>query len=422
VQPRIAPARHLDGMSSGGPSVTRRGVRRIAGVIVSIGVALMGVQMWAPPTHLVALATPSPACGPVTPGVARCLGLFLPVRRAAAPGGPSGLAPSDIHAAYGLPPAGAHGRTVAIVDAYDDPNAEADLAVYRSTFGLPPCTTANGCFRKVDQRGGAAFPAPDAGWSQEISLDLDMVSAACSDCHILLVEADGADLPSLGAAENTAATAPGVVAVSDSFGSTESSSELSWDTQYFTHPGVALVAASGDSGGRSLLGGGGAIYPAASPLVTSVGGTSLSRSSGPRGWSETAWSGSGYGCSAFEPKPAWQGATGCSGRSIADVSAVADPRTGVSVYDSYQSQGWTVAGGTSAAAPIIASIYALAGNTGGLVGASRAYANVGALNDVTGQGGGGGLFGGILGGSAGSAGPGYDGPSGLGSPNGLGAF
>jgi subtilase family serine protease len=400
--------------------VTRRGVRRIAGVMVTIGVALMGVQMWAPPTHLVALATPSSACGPVTPGVARCRGLFMPVHRADATGGPAGLAPSDIHAAYALPPAGAHGRTVAIVDAYDDPNAEADLAVYRSTFGLPPCTTANGCFRKVDQRGGAALPAPDAGWAQEISLDLDMVSAACSDCRILLVEAGGADMPSLGAAENTAATAPGVVAVSDSFGSAETSDELSWDAQYFTHPGVALVAASGDSGGPSLLGGGGAIYPAASPLVTAAGGTSLSRSSGARGWTETAWSGSGYGCSVFEAKPAWQGAaTGCSKRSIADVAAVADPRTGVAVYNSYQSRGWAVAGGTSAAAPIIASIYALAGNTGGLVGASRSYATPGGLNDVTG--GGGGALLGILG-SSGTGAAGYDGPTGLGSPNGLAAF
>jgi subtilase family serine protease len=400
--------------------VTRRGVRRIAGVLVSIGVALMGVQMWAPPTHLVATATPSPACGPVTPGMARCLGLFMPVHHAAATGGPSGLNPSDIRSAYALPPAGAHGRTVAIVDAHDDPNAEADLAVYRSAFGLPPCTVANGCLRKADQRGGTHFPAPDAGWAQEISLDLDMVSAACPDCHILLVEADGADMPSLGAAENIAATAPGVVAVSDSFGSPESSDELGWDAQYFTHPGVALVAASGDSGGPSLLGGGGAIYPAASPLVTAVGGTSLSRASGPRGWTESAWSGSGYGCSAFEPKPAWQGATGCSKRSIADVAAVADPRTGVSVYNSYRSQGWTVAGGTSAAAPIIASIYALAGNTAGLVGASRAYATVGALNDVT-QGGGGGLLGGLVG-SSGGGGAGYDGPTGLGSPAGLVAF
>jgi subtilase family serine protease len=358
--------------------------------------------------------------------MARCLGLFLhaPVHRAGTPGGPTGgLTPADLRSAYNLPAAGAHGRTVAIVDAYDDPNAEADLAVYRSTFGLPACTVANGCFRKLDQRGGVHFPPSDAGWSQEIALDLDMVSAACPDCHILLVEADGADMPSLGAAENVAATAPGVVAVSNSFGSAESSDEISWDAKYFTHPGIALVAASGDSGGASLLGGGGPIYPAASPLVTAVGGTSLSRSSTPRGWTETAWSGSGYGCSAFEPKPAWQGATGCSGRSIADVSAVADPQTGVAVYNSYQSKGWVVAGGTSAAAPIIASIYALAGNTAGLVGASRAYGNVAALNDVS-QGGGSGLLRGILGssGGAGGAGAGYHGPTGLGSPAGTRAF
>ncbi|HEV3230692.1 MAG TPA: peptidase S8, partial [Candidatus Dormibacteraeota bacterium] len=366
----------------------------------------------------------SPACGQVPAGTARCLGLFLhtPARRAAAPGGgPTGLAPADLRSAYNLPASGAGGRAVAVVDAFDDPNAEADLAVYRATFGLPACTSINGCFRKVDQRGSFVhFPAPDAGWAQEITLDLEMVSATCPDCHILLVEADSADMPALGAAENLAAVSPGVVAISNSFGSPESSDEIGWDTKYFTHPGIALVAASGDAGGASLLGGGGPIYPAASPLVTAVGGTSLTRSSTPRGWTESAWSSSGYGCSAFEPKPAWQGATGCSGRSIADVSAVGDPQTGVAVYNSYQSKGWVVAGGTSAAAPIIASIYALAANTAGLVGASNAYANVKALNDVA-HGSGSGLLGGILGSSGGAA-AGYDGPTGLGSPAGTRAF
>ena len=424
MQPVDPPrARRLDGMSLEDNSVTRRGVRRIAGAMVSMGVALMAAQgSNVGPRMVVALQTASPACGVAAPGMARCLALFLhtPVRPADTASGPAGLSPTDIRSAYDLPALGAAGRTVAVVDAYDDPNAESDLGVYRATFGMPPCTVANGCFRKADQRGGARFPAADAGWAQETSLDIEMISAACPSCHILLVEADGADMPSLGAAENIAATAPGVVAVSDSFGSSETSDELGWDGQYFTHPGVALVAASGDAGGASLLGGGGPIYPAASPLVTAVGGTSLSRSNTPRGWTETAWSGSGYGCSAFEPKPAWQGATGCSSRSIADVAAVADPNTGVAVYNSYQSRGWTVAGGTSAAAPIIASIYALAGNTRGLVGASRAYAAVGALNDVS-PGGGSGLLGGILG-SSGSAGAGYDGPTGLGSPAGTNAF
>ena len=407
--------------------MTRRGVRRIAGAMVSIGVVLMAAEGWAPGTRMmVAVQTASPAaCGAAAPGMARCLALFMhtPARPADAGGGPAGLTPTDIRSAYGLPAIGARGRTVAVVDAYDDPNAEADLGVYRATFGLPPCTVANGCFRKADQRGGTRFPAADAGWAQETSLDLEMISAACPSCGILLVEADATDMPSLGAAENIAATAPGVVAVSDSFGSSETSDELGWDGQYFTHPGVALVAASGDSGGASLLGGGGPIYPAASPLVTAVGGTSLSRANTPRGWAETAWSGSGYGCSSVEAKPAWQGATGCSGRSIADVAAVADPRTGVAVYNSYQSQGWTVAGGTSAAAPIIASIYALVGNTRDLVGASRAYAAVGALHDVAQSGGGSGLLGGILGSSGSAAsGPGYHGPTGLGSPAGTNAF
>jgi subtilase family serine protease len=352
--------------------------------------------------------------------MARCLGLFLhaPVHRAGTPGGPTGgLTPADLRSAYNLPAAGAHGRTVAIVDAYDDPNAEADLAVYRSTFGLPACTVANGCFRKLDQRGGVHFPPSDAGWSQEIALDLDMVSAACPDCHILLVEADGADMPSLGAAENVAATAPGVVAVSNSFGSPESSDEISWDAQYFTHPDVALVAASGDSGYGTFTSG--AIYPAASRMVTAVGGTSLTRSSNGRGWTETAWNGAGSGCSAYEPKPGWQNDPGCAKRTIADVAAVADPRTGVAVYNTFQSQGWLVAGGTSAAAPIIASIYALAGHTQSIAGASRAYANRATFNDVI-SGSNAMLL--CLNGYLCNAGPGYDGPTGLGTPSGLSAF
>jgi subtilase family serine protease len=395
-------------------------VRRIAGAMVSIGVVLMAAQGSTPATRPVAVRSASAACGPVPVGMARCLGLFLhaPVHRAGALGGPTGgLTPADLRSAYNLLAASAHGRTVAIVDAYDDPNAEADLAVYRSTFGLPPCTVANGCFRKLDQRGGAQFPPADAGWSQEIALDLDMVSAACPDCHILLVEADGADMPSLGAAENVAATAPGVVAVSNSFGSPESAAEIGWDAQYFTHPGVALVAASGDSGSGTFSSG--AIYPAASPLVTAVGGTSLTRSANARGWAETAWSSGGSGCSAYEPKPGWQNDPGCAKRTIADVAAVADPHTGVAVYNSYQSQGWLVAGGTSAAAPIIASIYALAGNTQSLVGASRAYANRATFTDVI-SGSNAMLI--CLQGYLCSAGPGYDGPTGVGTPWGLSAF
>jgi subtilase family serine protease len=321
----------------------------------------------------------------------------------------AGLHPFDLHAAYGLPAGGANGRTIAVVDAMDDPFAEADMALYRSTFGLPACTTANGCFRKIDGSGGSSYPPADSGWSKEVSVDLDMASAACPDCHILLVEAASPDMPVLAAAEDTAAAVPGVVAISNSFGVGEQPAEVSWD-QHFHHPGIAIVAASGDSGY-------GTVYPAASPFVTAVGGTSLQKPSSGRGWSETAWSGGGSGCSSYEPKPSWQHDPGCSRRTTADVAAVADPSTGVSVYDTYQSSGWSVAGGTSAAAPIIAAAFVLAGNAT-TAGPGYPYAHAGGLTDITSGSNSILCFDGYLC----TAGPGYDGPTGMGTPKGTSAF
>ncbi len=327
---------------------------------------------------------------------------------------PDGFGPSDLHSAYALPDAGGSGATVAIVDAQDNPNAEADLAIYREQYGLPACTTANGCFKKVDQRGGTDYPAPDAGWAGEIALDLDMVSAACPACHIVLVEADSAYLDDLGTAVNQA-VAEGAKYVSNSYGGDEDASQLDADTQYFKHPGVAITASSGDEGY-------GAQYPAASQYVTSVGGTALVKDSSTRGWSESVWNNSygapGSGCSAYDPKPAVQTDTGCDMRTIADVSAVADPETGVAVYNSYQASGWAVYGGTSASSPLIAGVYALAGEPGSSdYPNSYPYGTKTALNDVTE-------------GNDGScddeylctAGAGYDGPTGLGTPAGITAF
>ncbi|MGH3435000.1 MAG: hypothetical protein ACRDRN_00870 [Sciscionella sp.] len=324
---------------------------------------------------------------------------------------PSGYGPGDLQSAYNLASAAASAggnATVGIVDANDDPNAESDLATYRSTYGLPACTSANGCFRKVDQNGGTNYPAPDSGWSGEISLDVDMVSAICPNCHILLVEASSASMANLGASVNTAVRL-GAAYVSNSYGGGESSSQTGYDSSYFHHPGVAITASTGDNGY-------GASYPATSPYVTAVGGTSLSRSGG--GWSESAWSGAGSGCSAYESKPGFQSgvSTGCSNRAVADVSAVADPQTGVAVYQTYGGSGWAVYGGTSASSPIIASVYALAGNPGQTPNADP-YADTAEINDVTS-------------GSNGScsqsvqcnAGPGWDGPTGLGTPNGVSAF
>jgi hypothetical protein len=318
----------------------------------------------------------------------------------------NGYAPSYLQAAYNAASAtGGQGQTVAVVDAMDDPAAEADLAVYRNRFGLPACTTANGCFRKVNQNGGSTPPAADASWAVEISLDLDMVSALCPNCHILLVEANSTSLDDLGTGVNSA-VALGANVVSNSYGGAEVSFETQFDS-YFNHPGVAIVASTGDSGY-------GVHYPAASPYVTAVGGTSLSQqtSTGGRNATETVWSGAGSGCSIYEPKPSWQHDTGCAGRTVADVAAVSDPNTGVLMYDSFgRTPAYLIGGGTSAAAPIIGALYALAGTpAAGSNPASYPYADPTALNDVTSG----------SNGSCGSylctGGPGYDGPTGLGTP------
>jgi len=326
---------------------------------------------------------------------------------------PSGYGPADLQSAYNLPSSTAgSGQTVAIVDAYDDPNAESDLGVYRSQYGLAPCTTANGCFRKVNQSGGTKPPKANGGWAQEISLDLDMVSAICPNCHILLVEASSSSLTNLGTAVNTAANMRANV-ISNSYGGSESSSDPSYDTNYYNHPGVAITVSSGDSGY-------GVQYPAASQYVTAVGGTTLTRASTARGWSETVWSGAGSGCSAYDTKPTWQKDSGCVKRTVADVAAVADPNTGVAVYDSYSYQGasgWLVFGGTSVAAPVIGSVYALAGNAAAVTYGSYPYTHTGSLNDVTS-----GSNGSCGGSYLCTGGPGYDGPTGLGTPNSTGAF
>ncbi|MEV1019021.1 peptidase S8 [Streptomyces sp. NPDC050264] len=336
---------------------------------------------------------------------------------------PSGYGPSDLQTAYGLTSAAASkgaGETIAVVDAYDDPNAAADLAKYRSYYGLPACTAASGCFKKVSQTGSTtSLPTADTGWAEEISLDLDMAGATCPKCNILLVEAKSATMANLGTAVNEAVTL-GAKYVSNSYGGSESSSDTSYDTTYFNHPGVAITVSAGDEGY-------GAEYPAASRYVTAIGGTALSRStSTSRGWTESVWNtsgseGTGSGCSAYDTKPAWQTDTGCSKRSIADVAAVADPATGVSVYDSYGiTAGWYTFGGTSASAPIIAGVYALGGvPSSGSYPAKFPYTKAGtaALNDVTS-----GSNGSCSGSYLCTAGTGYDGPTGVGTPQGVSAF
>jgi subtilase family serine protease len=346
------------------------------------------------------------ACGAVAAGFARCHSL---VGRLAS-SGPSGYNPADLQAAYSLPSTGA-GQTVAIVDAYDDPKAESDLVVYRAQFGLPACTTANGCFRKVNQSGGTTYPRGNTGWAEEISLDLDMVSAVCPNCNILLVEAKSNSFANLAAAVDEAATLH-ANEISNSYGGGEYSNEVN-DQAHYNHPGIAVTVSSGD-------GGYGVEFPAASQYVTAVGGTTLSKNSGV--YSETVWSGAGSGCSAYVTQQSWQSGPPvpqgvCSKRIVADVAADADPNTGVSVYDTYHEPGWLVFGGTSVASPIVASVYALAGNAASVTYGSFPYSHTSSLNDVTS-------------GSNGSCGGtflctgeiGYDGPTGLGTPNGANAF
>jgi len=393
-------------------------VRRLLALSVAATVISLTAAVAAP---LTATADPAPhnrrvCTGNQPAGIAACEARVVTRADGVTPNATTqyanGYGPSAIQQAYALTGAAATGganRTIAIVDAYDNPNVEADLGVYRAQFGLSPCTTANGCFRKVDQNGGTSYPAGDVGWGQEIALDVEMASAVCPNCNILLVEAASASIVNLGKAVNTAVNL-GAVAVSNSYGANEFSSERSYDT-YYNHPSVAITVSSGDSGY-------GPEFPAASPYVTAVGGTSLTVASNVRGYTEKAWSGAGSGCSRWEPKPSFQHDTGCSRRTIADVSAVADPATGVAVYDSYGSSGganWFVFGGTSVAAPIVAGVFALSGHT-------PSPGSVYAANSA-------GLFD-VVGGTNGRCKPsylctavsGYDGPTGLGTPNGTNAF
>lgn len=321
---------------------------------------------------------------------------------------PAGYGAFDLRNAYKNSGSGASTTKIAIVDAYGYPNAEADLAIYRTQMGLPACTSSTGCFHKINENGGSVtFPAFNAGWAQETALDLDMVSAMCPKCRILLVEATTNSYTDLGTAVNTAAT-KGAHAISNSYGGGEVGT--SGYNSYYNHPGIAITASSGDAGY-------GVEFPASSPQVTAVGGTSLMRAWNGRGWTETAWSGAGSGCSIVYAKPAWQSDPLCLNRTVADVSAVADPATGVAVYGpiSSSTSEWMVFGGTSAAAPIVAGIYGV--NAGTVNYGQDPYNHTVNLFDVTS-------------GSNGTCGgtylctstSGYDGPTGLGTPNGKTAF
>ncbi len=437
-------------------------------------------------------------CSSPAPAQSACLGLALlakaplshPGARALAlsrratgpsstPSGPAteytqplpGLTPQGLRSAYGLAgtPTPASTQTIGIVDAYDDPSAEADLASFDNQFGLPSCTGGEGCFRKVNEEGHASPLPPwkgessEKGWAEEIATDIETAHAVCPSCHILLVEARSSFDSDLFAAENAAA-ALGATEISNSWGG----SEPPTDNAAFNHPGVVITASSGDSGYLNWLSESGhyADYPASSPHVVAVGGTRLLQSAGT--WeSETVWNdggeqegkktgagASGGGCSGVFAAPLWQQAAaawpgvGCVRRAVADVAADGDPYTGVDVYDSTATpggnKGWTIIGGTSVSSPIIASVFALAGGAHGVEYPARTlYENApsaaSALHDVS-SGSNGECtrpFNGKTGTSGCTsleeasscssrgiclAGPGYDGPSGVGTPNGIAAF
>jgi PKD repeat protein len=328
---------------------------------------------------------PFALCPPPTKRRASCLAAVVPTEGGEPVAGPAaegtgmlgGLSPADLRSAYGISGGGGTGQTIAITIAFDNPNAEQDLAVYRSAYGLAPCTSADGCFRKVNQRGEpGSYPVPNEEWALETSLDLDMASAICPGCRLLLVEADSNEAGDMAAAVETAA-AMGATVISNSWAGEEFAGQ-SEANEAFRHPGVPTLFASGDWGY-------GVYYPSSSPDVIAVGGTSLEQAANSRGWTEKAWSGAGSGCSRFEAKPAWQHDGGCARRTVADISAVSDTDTPVSAYDSFGKGGWVLLGGTSVATPIIAGVEALS-SPEARAGGPEAIARVGEaglLNDVT---------------------------------------
>jgi hypothetical protein len=385
-------------------------------MLATLAVGAVGALALVTTSNAGAAHRPDPAS--VSPG---------PIAVTASGSNSDALSPPDLHAAYALPKTGPKGQTIAIVTAYDDPTAASDLAKFSSQFGIAACTTSNGCFRKVNQRGATTpLPGPDptgGNWITEAALSTQVARGICQNCSILLVEADTASKPDLSAGVNLAANMGAQVVVT-SFSPPEAAGDTFSFGADYGHRGTVVVAATGDAGYT----GSGINFPAELPNVVAVGGTQLTLNAAGKYVSETAWSQSGSGCSLFAPAPAWQAAlrpaTGCGFmRSIADISAVASP--GALVYvtgiDGLSGGAWYEVAGTSFSAPIIGGAFALAG--GGSDSAAqrlyqRARSDPGALRDIT----------------TGTnnafcadqpycaARRGYDGPTGLGTPYGLAAF
>jgi len=359
-------------------------VRRLAlataGLLALSGLAFAaGPAAAAPPAGSAAQAhAHKRVCAVPVAGRAACDALVVTDARSGRPlattSYTSGYRPDQLNAVYGPFNDVAPPPTVAVVDAYANPNAAADLAAYRTRFNLGTASLT-----QVNQSGDPIDTvAGNVGWGQEEMLDLEMVSAICPGCSILYVGADSASFSDLAAAVTTAKNL-GAKVISNSYGGSEFPGETSWDNWNIS--GVAVTISSGDSGY-------GAQFPAASADAIAVGGTTLALNSDGKRATETVWSGAGSGCSAYVAKPTWQHDSGCSRRTVADVAAVADPKTGVAVYDSYGSTGganWYVFGGTSVAAPLVGAIYARDGipTTSSGYPVEAAYTNSDGLFDVT---------------------------------------
>jgi len=411
---------------------TAAGVAAVVAVVITTGA--LGVQAAPAQSARPQLAGQASvmrrACQwPPAKGTESCFALYEPqtsVNRAIDKGmtglvaTPRGLTPKEIESAYRLPINRRSHQTVAVSIAYDTPHLAQYLGVYRKYFGLPPCTVKSGCFRVVNQNGKTK-PLPlsgaRSGWDLEATLDVSMISVACPHCRILVVEADNPELGPLGKTDKTAARL-GAQVISNSYGQPENGLAMTF-AHYYQLKHHTVVVASGDDGFTA------AAFPANLATVTAVGGTELTRSHGRRGWREAVWNvpsaGAGSsGCSAYVRRPSWQHRVQCPGRTIADVAAVA---WNVPIYNKVYG-GWITVGGTSAAAPLIAGVYGLAGN-GNQVTTMHLYLHTRSLFHID------------IGNNAWPyetpnircgndylcvATPGYNAPSGLGTPDGIGAF
>lgn len=400
----------------------RRSVAAVVGILLATG--LLGTAGAAPsdPNPIPDAATDAAHADCTAPAAGQVGCLAAPLTGAG--GQPmtlaealdTGLRPftaADLQDAYKLPSRllGAR-QTVAIVAPFDNPNAAADLAVYRRENGLPPCTAAFPCFRKVNQDGGTQPPPTSRSWGLSINAAVQLVAAACPNCHVLLVSANTATLLDLGIAMRQA-VAQGADVIVPIYGALEYP-EQGQDAATYDHPGVPVVAPAGDDG---FVLGAGQLVPAAYDTVVAVGGTSLFRDSNARGWSETASRLSTSGCSLYVAKPAWQRDSLCDTRTVADVAAVAAAATPVAVYNTFGFTGWIAANGTTLSAALVAGTFPLAGNTATITAGEHLYRNHRQLFDVTS-----GSNGECRGSALCTSGRGYDGPTGLGTPNGIGAF